>query len=206
LGSARVRALALATLVIGSFLSAATASAAIPPGSGGLNDSRDPSEDPPGAAVVDCQPGFATAHDRIAVYPRGGEARATESVELSAAVQNQGHADAHASRLTFLAGRDRGTMGAVGSAVVDVPGDAAVRARLIWIPPAGGDWLIQARVDGTDGAGPMAGARVSASADLDPAAVLAAQDVPAGLLIGAAVLLMIGAVLAATIGSGLWRP
>lgn len=53
---------------------------------------------------------------------------------------------------------------------------------------------------------PMATERASASADPDAAAVLAAQDVPASLLMGSVVLLVIGAVLAATIGSRLLRP
>ncbi len=328
MGSALLRALALSALVIGPFLSPATAGAAISSGSGGWDDRGAATFDGT-RTVFDCQPGLATAPDRIAVYqlsgvdtagdPRaqlagteavglsaavqnrgdadapavrltflarrhraarvdgingvlavqdvpaslpigaavllviaavlaatiasrlwgqtrsatgdpdgvkqgyflqpfrplaimvgavdvpGGETKAMESVVLSAAVHNRGHADAHAVRVTFLVGRDRGTMEPVGTAVVDVPGDAAVRARLTWIPPAGGDWLMQARVDGIDVAGPTTTARASAAADVDPAALLATHDDTASLPIGATVLLVIGAVLAAAIGSRLSR-
>jgi hypothetical protein len=53
---------------------------------------------------------------------------------------------------------------------------------------------------------PTGSARFAASADVDRAAVLVAQDVPAGLLLAAAVVLVVGAALAATIGWRLWRP
>jgi hypothetical protein len=53
---------------------------------------------------------------------------------------------------------------------------------------------------------PTGSARFPASADVDRAAVLVAQDVPAELLLAAAVVLLVGAALAATIAWRLWRP
>jgi hypothetical protein len=54
--------------------------------------------------------------------------------------------------------------------------------------------------------GPTASARIPASADVDRATVLEAQDVPAELLLAAGVVLLVGATLAATIAWRLWRP
>jgi len=145
-------------LLIGSVLAAAIGSRLVPQTKASAGPAEDGRTD---ESAVGAGTGPRVDLGPVEMDPSDG--RAVGAVGLVVAVRNQDHRIAHATRVTFLIGRDGEEMEPVDSIMLDVPAHAIVPGRGIWIPPSDGEWLVQASLDRADGRGPLRAISVATS-------------------------------------------
>jgi hypothetical protein len=137
-----------------------------------------------------------------------GDAPAEVSpARVTVEVRNGGDDPESGISVAFLAGRPDQARTPIGWAPIRIDASGSSLAEVIWTPPAGGDWDLQALVAGAESvASPSVRVKVAAAPSTDLASILLAQGLRpfTGGAITASLTLVVA--VAVGLGFGLWNP